>query len=220
MKLMPSQLKSDTARINGAKSNGPKSAETRAISSRNSLIHGLTARHTTVLECENHAEFEEILAGYFDTYKPANPAQENLVNEMVSARWRIRRIRIVETALLDMEVTRSLPEIKRQYTEPDSGIHMAEAHRVLMEESRTLSLISRYESRLFRMHERSYRTLRELQKADPPVPAQPASENDETNPPAPAAQIPQAHDSSKVSGHSVIAVNIARLGARRFLRRK
>ncbi len=141
---------------------------------------------------------------------------------MVSARWRIRRIRIVETALLDMEVTRSLAEIKKQFTEPDSGIHMAEAHRVLMEESRTLSLISRYESRLFRMHDRCYRTLRELQKADPPVSSQPSlepvpeSKNDETNPPSPTSQTPQANDSSEVSSQrsvparpAPIAVNIA-----------
>jgi hypothetical protein len=50
---MPSQLKSDTARANGAKSRGPKSAATREKSSRNSLSHGLTSRHMLLLECEN-----------------------------------------------------------------------------------------------------------------------------------------------------------------------
>ncbi len=57
---MPSQLKSDTARANGAKSRGPKSAETKEKSSRNSLRHGFTSRHSILLECENEDEFQEL----------------------------------------------------------------------------------------------------------------------------------------------------------------
>src|SRR2546421_1149170 len=90
-KNMSSESKSDTARANGAKSQGPKSAETRAISSQNALKHGLTSRHTTLLRCENAAEFQDFIATYFRAYHPANTAQEFLVNEMISARWRIRR---------------------------------------------------------------------------------------------------------------------------------
>jgi len=47
---MPSQLRSDTARANGAKSRGPKSAETKEKSARNSLRHGFTARSIILLE--------------------------------------------------------------------------------------------------------------------------------------------------------------------------
>ena len=57
---MPSQLRSDTARANGAKSRGPKSAETKEKSSRNSLRHGFTSRHTILLECENEDEFQDL----------------------------------------------------------------------------------------------------------------------------------------------------------------
>src|SRR5947209_6643140 len=99
---MPSQLKSDTARANGAKSRGPKSAGTRAISSQNALRHGFTACHTTLLKCENPDEFEHSIASHFVTYRPAGVDQEALVNEMISARWRIRRLRIVETRLIDL----------------------------------------------------------------------------------------------------------------------
>jgi hypothetical protein len=56
---MPSKLKSDTARVNGAKSRGPKTAAGLEKSSHNALSHGLTARHTLVLECENLEEFEQ-----------------------------------------------------------------------------------------------------------------------------------------------------------------
>jgi len=88
---MPSQLKSETARINGAKSRGPTSAEGREKSSRNALQHGLTSASMMILDCENPDHFEKLLETFFNIYQPANLAEEDLVEEMVAARWRIRR---------------------------------------------------------------------------------------------------------------------------------
>ena len=57
---MPTQLKSDTARLNGAKSQGPKTAEGRANSSRNAVKHGLSSRNPLVLECDNDDGFQAL----------------------------------------------------------------------------------------------------------------------------------------------------------------
>src|SRR5204863_7386378 len=51
--VMPTERQSESARINGAKSHGPKSAEGKKKSSRNSLRHGCTAGHTILLACED-----------------------------------------------------------------------------------------------------------------------------------------------------------------------
>ncbi len=116
------------------------------------------------------------------THQPATPAQQDLVDEMVAARWRMRRIRTIETVIMDCEMVRKKPEIEKEYIEPDSGIHMGMAFRTLAEESRSLSLCNRYESRFSRMYDRAYRTLRELQqqaaepkkqKAEPKLPEPP-----------------------------------------------
>src|SRR5260370_36236500 len=132
---MPSQLRSDTARANGAKSHGPKSAETREKSSRNSLRHGFTSRHTILLECENEDEFKEMEDDFAAMHQPATPAEQDLVDEMVAARWRIQRIRTIETVILDCEMIAKKPEIEKTFLQPDSGIHMAMAFRTLAEES-------------------------------------------------------------------------------------
>src|SRR3954454_22419527 len=103
---MTSELKSATARANGAKSRGQKTAATRAKSARNSLGHGLTARNTIVLQCELPGEYQKMMADFDATYLPATPAQKNLVDEMAAARWRLDRLCVVETALIDDEMDR------------------------------------------------------------------------------------------------------------------
>ena len=157
---MTSELKSATSRANGAKSNGPKTAEGREKASHNSLTHGFTAKKTVVLSCENQEQFEEMIADYAETYQPGCPVEMDLVAEMVACRWRILRLRMMETALMDSELQRELPEPE---TSTDPGYRMAFAFRRLVDESRVISLVSRHESRLHRIHERSHHTLRDLQ---------------------------------------------------------
>src|SRR6202051_1273394 len=165
---MTSELKSATSRANGAKSRGPKTAEGREQSSRNSLDHGFTSKKTIVLHCENEDEFQEMIGDYAVTYRPGSPVEEGLVNEMVAARWRMQRLRLIETALLDSEMQRELPESE---TTDDPAFQLAFAFRRLVDDSRAISLASRYESRLHRIHEHSHRTLRELQKSRPNSPS-------------------------------------------------
>jgi hypothetical protein len=202
---MPSQLKSDTARANGAKSRGPLSPGARAISAQNSLRHGFTACNTTLLKCENPDEFAATVDHYFDAHQPTTLAEEDLVNEMISARWRIRRLRVVETRLVDLEMIKNTPAVEKKHVEPDAITHLAEGFRNLIEDARSLSLLSRYESRLSRMYDRAYRTLREIRaEGPPPAPTEPPPEpkNAQTNPPGATADprpvSPQAHESTEI----------------------
>src|SRR6266566_5018517 len=100
---MTSKLKSETARINGAKSKGPKSPETRAKSAANALRHGLTAVSTVMLDCENPDELKRPMAEFVAMHGPATPAKHDSVAQMAIARWRGRGACMSETALLDVE---------------------------------------------------------------------------------------------------------------------
>jgi hypothetical protein len=161
---MTSESRSAISRINGAKSRGPVTAAGREKSSRNSLKHGFTSENMVVLACESSDEFEEVLNEYVATYLPTTPAQRRLVNAMVTANWRVRRLWTIETALYNQEMF-------RRYSESDPAAPatteflLALTFRNLADESRSLALCSRYESRLHRMHARAYETLRELQRS-------------------------------------------------------
>jgi hypothetical protein len=124
----------------------------------------LTSRKTILLECENEEEFQEMLVDYVATYRPGSPVESSLVDEMVAARWRMQRLRMIEAALFDSEMNREHLPTDLQPEPTDPGYQIAAAFRRLADESRALSLASRYESRLHRIHERSHRTLRELQE--------------------------------------------------------
>src|SRR6266576_651878 len=94
---MPSKLRSDTARANGAKSRGPKTAAGKEKSSLNSLRHGLTARNTSRFQNESVEDVHKMLAEFHAAYKPANAVESDLVDQMAAARWRTRRIWTIET---------------------------------------------------------------------------------------------------------------------------
>ncbi len=169
---MPSERKSETFRRNGAKSRGPTTADGLRNASQNSLKHGFTSRNMVLLACEDPAEFEQILREYRAMYQPATAAEQDLVDEMVAARWRIRRLWTIETCLLDTEMQSvqsphdgaAAPGLEPEHS-IDPGAHLARAFRALADDSRSLALTSRYEARLHRIHDRAFETLRSLQLA-------------------------------------------------------
>src|ERR1700682_370950 len=121
---MPSELKSETARTNGAKSHGPKTPEGKEASSRNAIKHGMTARNTYILECESADEFQEFLAEHIAIHQPATPPENELVEQMASARWRIRRFVNAETVLLDCEIVRNRDKVEKEFATLDSDVHL------------------------------------------------------------------------------------------------
>src|SRR6202049_5093403 len=165
---MVSNLKSETARANGAKSRGPTTAEGKEKSSRNAVKHGLTVGTGNILlDSEDPDEFEEIFNKLLGIHEPVTPAEKDLVEEMVAARWRIRRMWTIETNQFNVEVLTQ----QSKTDSPDPGIHLAMAYRALADDSRSLAVASRYEARLQRTYDRAYKTLRELQqarKSEPP----------------------------------------------------
>ena len=81
---MPSELKSETARINGAKSRGPTTDAGKETSSLNSLKHGFTSRKTLILQTESPAEYKAFLAEHMTIHQPATLPESELVDQMVN----------------------------------------------------------------------------------------------------------------------------------------
>ena len=194
--------RAEASRANGAKSKGPKSEETRAKSSANSLRHGLTSRHTILLSCEDSAEFQQLSDEYEQLYLPASVVEVELVKSMIAARWRIGRLWTIEATLLDNQIANpqaSEFEDTTAFDALDAPSQMAQAFFQLADESHAMSLISRYEARLERTHARALSTLRELRERPIPAPvSQPQPPAAAIEPePRPASPKPEAKENAK-----------------------
>ena len=167
---MASQSKSDAARENGKKSRGPVTPQGKENSSRNALKHGLTAEFA-VLPGESEQDFADLLEAHVTLHQPANPVEMELVETMALARWRLRRMAALESNLFENELFLSKKQIKEKFdTIPDLG----RLAFVFQHQTVSLALLIRYESSLTRLHDRTYKHLKELQKLrNEPKPKEP-----------------------------------------------
>jgi hypothetical protein len=88
----------------------------RNNSSRNAIKHGLLTKElliTTGAGKESRAEFELLLAGLRDYYKPVGVVEDLLVQEIAVSYWRSKRALRSErgAVTLDNEIPRQFPEL-------------------------------------------------------------------------------------------------------------
>jgi hypothetical protein len=165
---LSSELKSETARINGAKSHGPVTPEGKARSSANSRRHGLTA--SALLEGESDEHFQLLLADFMDHFQPQTGVEADLVEVMAIARWRLRRLLAIEAHLFDLEIIYHDDQIKsRSKLKPmEQEDRMAFAFQKLGDNGNSLTLLLRYEGSLNRSYDKALKQLLQLQSNRPP----------------------------------------------------
>ncbi len=208
---MPSKTKSESARINGAKSKGPVTPQGKARSCRNALRHGLTAGFT-LLVSESQPDFQLFLDAYIHRYQPADPVEMDLVQSMAIARWRLRRMANLEASLLENEVLLTTEEIDQQFENIDDGNRLAYAFEKLAREGRSLALLSRYETALNRQFERALKQLNEVQNRPlPNEPTEPLTPDFPAPSPQPQPAGSPARHSSVNPCHSPVSASLPAL---------
>ncbi len=96
---MRTAAQAQASRINGAKSQGPKTEAGKARSSRNGLKLGLFSR-SVVLATESQVHYNALVNQYRHEWNPQGQPETGALVEMVNARWRLRR---VQTHLVNRE---------------------------------------------------------------------------------------------------------------------
>lgn len=189
--------RADQARINGSLSRGPVSADGKARSSRNAVRFGLTCGRPLILQDEDAADYADLRAEYYDEFAPATRAEMDLVDDMIQARWQIRRCQTIETALLDIELDRLLPGLRDAVPDIDPAGALALTFKDLADNSTALALIHRYQNSHARAYQRAMRLLGELRDewdddSEPPVDNPPEANLDSaaTSPHAPLQASP------------------------------
>jgi hypothetical protein len=94
----PTEAQINANRENAKKSTGPRTAEGKAASSRNRLLHGLRANKHILLD-EDPEDFLLLLKDLHDRFQPVGGAEEMLVLRIASAHWRLDRAFPLEASL-------------------------------------------------------------------------------------------------------------------------
>lgn len=164
--------KAEAARINGARSNGPITQEGKATSSGNSLKHGLTSSQV-VLPHESQQDYDRLEASIIHRFKPADELELELVREIASARWRLRRIASMETAVF----RKALQQHQEALGPNADPADVQAAAYAEVAESKALRMLSRHQGQLRRAYEKAWREVELIQ-------AHRASEEGEQNEPS------------------------------------
>jgi len=165
---MISERQQDANRRNAAKSHGPITPEGRAAVRHNALKHGFTAAEIILPTVEEQIDFQQFRLAFEQEYKPVGPTEEVLIEEMVTARWRLNRIRKMEPGFfaLRREV------LKEGITEFSTLEPQAQLALIVLDDARdtdTYGKMSRYEARFERSFYKALKELQRLQALRPSV---------------------------------------------------
>ncbi len=161
---MASQAQIDANRRNAAKSTGPRTPQGKRISSRNSLVHGLTSGEA-LLPGESPEDIRDLQAQFMAEWNPLGPTEESLVQRMVSAPWRLRRFSGVEAGIFNLAFeTDPLPQ---KFNRNGRGDPKAWAFYVSTRLGDQFGRLARYENHLQREFLRSLNELKKLQAGRP-----------------------------------------------------
>ena len=169
---MISQKKLEANRRNAQKSTGPKTPEGKARSSQNGLTHGLTSRKCPILPGENEEEYRELQDALTRDLKPRGAMQRELVEDLVQARWKIRRIPQIEAELMWREQEKIASDhsyriVCREFpkdSEPDLCPIKILASEIACEDEGAFDRLDVYRARLERQTHTILRELRKLRE--------------------------------------------------------
>ena len=95
---MASQKQIEANRRNALKSTGPKTDEGKAAVSMNALRYGLRAR-SILIPGENPEEYDRLCASLEAEWRPRNRTEQLLVEQMVTAQWKLARLEVGERSI-------------------------------------------------------------------------------------------------------------------------
>ena len=93
---MISERQQEANRRNAAKSHGSITPEGRAAVRHNALKHGFTAAEIILPTVEEQIDFQQFRLAFEAEHQPVDPTEQVLVEDMVTARWRLNCLRKME----------------------------------------------------------------------------------------------------------------------------
>lgn len=94
-------------KLNAQKSTGPKTAAGKAVSRRNAITHGLSAK-AVILDGEDPKLFDSMREQILLEFGPRTVIEAELVEQLICILWRLRRVPVFEAAVTEWVAFRTL----------------------------------------------------------------------------------------------------------------
>jgi len=107
-------------RRNAQNSTGPRTAKGREVSKMNAMKHGILSRQVLVTGLyyeEDREELEALYRRFWEQLQPEGPLEEMLMDQIVTAHWRLRRALIAESGAISLNVGKG-PRKRNRGTQP------------------------------------------------------------------------------------------------------
>ena len=104
--------------------------------------------------------------------------EHSIVEEIAFAKWRLKRLWIIENTLHDIEMDNQSEEFAETYEQADEAVRRTLAYRGLADNTNTLELLHRHQTRLERARDRAVKSLVDL-RGIPPASGSPPVEKTE-----------------------------------------
>ena len=114
---------------NAQKSTGPRTPAGRAVSKMNAMKHGILSTQVLVRGRqikESESEFAALHQRFWQALNPVGPLEEMLVDQIVTAHWRLRRVLTAESGEIALSVDKG--QWDRTYQHPALEFQQWEMH--------------------------------------------------------------------------------------------
>jgi len=157
---MATAAQTNANRQNAKKSTGPRTRGGKSISSRNSLVHGMTSGKFLPPDADPR-EFFQLLDQFRNRLQPFDEVEDALVERLVAAEFKMRSVRYLDAGLFHYQAeTNPMPE---QFNKAGRSNPLAWAFHGDSAYYNSFSKLMRYEGSLQREFSRALRDLSMLQ---------------------------------------------------------
>jgi hypothetical protein len=162
----PSEARRAAGRLNGQKAKGCKTPEGKAKSAQNAVTHGVYSTRL-ILQCEDQARFDTLYKSWAITFEPQNPLEREILLDLVSVHWQIRRLKNMELENVEIAMYNRRKLMNEQWTIIGEHGRICDAMEHLANTSKLPSLINRQISRLNREHDRLLKFFQQVRRDFP-----------------------------------------------------
>src|SRR5215207_7546625 len=158
---MTSKKQIEVNRRNALKSSGPRTPEGKASARLNATTHGLLSQEV-LLPGEDEEALKELAERLRAELQPVGEMESLLVERIIDATWRLRRLSRVEAGIFTWELYKELAERAQEeaYTyESDVRIEMRDALNTITDEQKHQEALSRAEEMKRKQHRAETATL-------------------------------------------------------------